>query len=45
MDMSVPLYRIADEYIAVAKQLADLDLPDEVIADSLEGASGVRPHR
>jgi hypothetical protein len=40
MDMSVPLYRIADEYIAVAKQLADLDLPDEVIADSLEGASG-----
>lgn len=40
MDMSTPLYRIADEYIDVAKQLADLDLPDEVIADSLEGASG-----
>jgi hypothetical protein len=40
MDMSTPLYRIADDYIAVAKQLADLDLPDDVIADTLEGASG-----
>ncbi len=38
--MDLPLYRIADDYLVVAKQLADLDLPDEVIADSLEGASG-----
>jgi hypothetical protein len=38
--MDMPLYRIADDYLAVARQLADLDLPDEVIADTLEGASG-----
>ncbi|MCX7166599.1 MAG: siphovirus Gp157 family protein [Rhodocyclales bacterium] len=38
--MDMPLYRIADDYVAVARQLADLDLPDEVIADTLEGASG-----
>lgn len=40
MDMSTPLYLLADEYLVVAKQLADLELPDEVIADTLEGASG-----
>lgn len=40
MDMTTPLYRIADDYLAVARQLSDLDLPDEVIADTLEGASG-----
>ena len=38
--MNTPLYRLADEYIAIATILADQDLPDEVIADTLEGASG-----
>ena len=38
--MLKPLYQIADDYLAVAHQLADLDLPDETIADTLEGASG-----
>ena len=40
MDMSAPLYQLADEYLVVAKQLADLELDDQVIADTLEGASG-----
>ncbi len=35
-----PLYKLADEYVAIAMQLADSDLPDDVIADTLEGASG-----
>ena len=38
--MNMPLYRLADEYIAIAKALADHELPDEVVADTLEGASG-----
>ena len=38
--MDMPLYRLADDYVNVAKQLADLELPDNVIADTLEGASG-----
>lgn len=38
--MNIPLYRLADDYLAVAHQLADLDIPDEVVADTLEGASG-----
>ena len=38
--MNVPLYRLADEYLAIAKALADQELPDEVVADTLEGASG-----
>lgn len=38
--MDMPLYQIADDYLAIAKQLSDLDLPDDVIADTLEGASG-----
>ena len=35
-----PLYKLADEYVAIAMQLADSDLPDDVITDTLEGASG-----
>ncbi len=35
-----PLYKLADEYVAIAMQMADSDLPDDVIADTLEGASG-----
>jgi hypothetical protein len=41
MKMAIqPLYKLADEYVAIAMQLADSDLPDDVIADTLEGASG-----
>lgn len=38
--MDMPLYKIANEYLEIARNLADLDLPDEVINDTLEGASG-----
>jgi hypothetical protein len=41
MNMALqPLYKLADEYVAIAMQMADSDLPDDVIADTLEGASG-----
>jgi hypothetical protein len=36
----LPLYKIADDYLAIAQLLADQELPDNVIADTLEGASG-----
>lgn len=35
-----PLYQLAAEYRALADRLHDLDLPDEVIADTLEAESG-----
>ena len=38
--MNMPLYQLADEFIAIAKALADQEMPEEVIADTLEGASG-----
>ena len=38
--MNTPLYKLADEYLAIAQLLADHELPEEVIADTLEGASG-----
>lgn len=34
------LYMIANEYRAAAEKLADLNLPPEVVADTLEGMSG-----
>lgn len=34
------LYVLADEYRAAAQQLADLELPPEAVADTLEGMSG-----
>lgn len=34
------LYVIADEYMQAVAKLADLDLPPEVVADTLEGLSG-----
>ena len=37
---SKPLYQMAEEYVAIAMKLADSELPDEVIADTMEGASG-----
>lgn len=39
--MNLPtLYEIAAEYRQTAEKLADLDLPPEVVADTLEGISG-----
>jgi len=39
--MGLPaLYEIAAEYRAAVEQLADLDLPPEVVADTLEGLAG-----
>lgn len=38
--MNVTLYNLADEYLQAAHRLADLDLPDEVVADTLEGMAG-----
>ena len=38
--MSLALYEIADQYLHDAKALADLDLPDDVIRDTLEGMKG-----
>jgi chromatin segregation and condensation protein Rec8/ScpA/Scc1 (kleisin family) len=34
------LYQLTDQYRQAAERLADLDLPDEVIADTLEGMAG-----
>lgn len=34
------LYVLASEYSAAAERLADLDLPPEVVADTLEGLAG-----
>lgn len=40
MNAPITLYSLADEYQQAAHRLADLDLPDEVIADTLEGMAG-----
>ena len=37
---NTPLYKLADDFLAVANMLADSELSDTVIADTLEGASG-----
>ena len=38
--MSTQLYVLKDEYLVAAEKLADLELPEEVIADTLEGLKG-----
>ena len=38
--MDMPLYKIANDYLNIARQLADLDLDDTTIKDTLDGASG-----
>ena len=38
--MSIPLYTIAMDYRDMAEALADLDLPPEVVADTLESMAG-----
>lgn len=40
MNAPMPLYQLANEYIVAAEKMADLDVPDEVIADTLEGMAG-----
>lgn len=40
MNAPITLYHLADEYLVAADRMADLDLPDEVIADTLEGLAG-----
>lgn len=35
--MNITLYEISEEYRRAAETLSDLDLPEEVIADTLEG--------
>lgn len=37
---AMTLYQIADEYRAVAERLADLEMDEQTIADTLEGISG-----
>lgn len=39
-DPMTALYQLASEYREAADRLNDLDLPDEVIADTLEGLAG-----
>lgn len=38
--MSTSLYVLAAEYRSAAEQLSDLDMPDEVVRDTLESISG-----
>lgn len=38
--MNTSLYALSDEYVAVAERLADLELDEQTIADTLEGMSG-----
>lgn len=38
--MSLSLYQISDEYLKAFLEMADSDLPDEVINDTLEGMEG-----
>lgn len=40
MNAPMSLYQLADQYVGVAQQLADLDLPAEVVNDTLEGLAG-----
>jgi len=40
MKNDLALYQIADLYLQDLQALADLDLPDQVVADTLEGLAG-----
>lgn len=40
MATNLALYEIADEYLAAAEALSNLDLDDQTIADTLEGLAG-----
>lgn len=38
--MNVTLYQLADQFKQAAERMADLDLPEAVVADTLEGLAG-----
>lgn len=38
--MDMPLYQLADQYLAFARQIADLDVSEEALLGTLEDASG-----
>lgn len=38
--MNITLYQLADDYLSAADQLADLDMPPEVVEDTLESMRG-----
>lgn len=38
--MNLTLYQLADDYLAAAEQLANLDMPPEVVNDTLESMIG-----
>lgn len=40
MNAPISLYQLADEYVTAAARMADLDVPEEAIADTLEGMAG-----
>lgn len=40
MNAPVSLYKLADGYLEASQRLADLDLPPEVVQDTLEGMAG-----
>lgn len=40
MATSLALYTLADEYLQAAERLADLDLDEQTVADTLEGLQG-----
>lgn len=40
MNAPISLYKLADQFVEASHRLADLDLPDDVVRDTLEGLSG-----
>lgn len=40
MNAPIALYQLADQYLDAANRMADLDLDEQTIADTLEGLSG-----
>lgn len=38
--MNIQLYKLADEYLQAAELLSELDMPPEVVADTLESLQG-----
>lgn len=40
MNAPIALYKLADAYLEASSKLADLDLPPEVVTDTLEGMAG-----
>ena len=40
MNTSIALYQLADQYLAAAHELTDLDLDEQTVLDTLEGMAG-----